>query len=73
MNIRELTEGRDYVQIAQNNVDNHLGDVVTDPEDFGDIYDNVIALAYDAVVDAGGTHSDAQHAAEQVSMQYHKR
>ena len=70
MRITELTEGRDYLAIAQQNVDNHLGDVVDDPSD---IYDNVVALAYDGVIDAGGTHSDAQQAAEQISMGYHRR
>jgi len=71
MNIKELRESIDFIRIAQNNVDNHLGDVVQDPTDAGEIYDSVVALAYDAVVDAGGTHSDARQAAEQISAQYH--
>lgn len=64
---KSTTRGLYYARIAQQNVDNHIGDLGDEPDY---LYDNVIALAYDAVIDAGGTSSDARAAAEQIGMEY---
>ena len=59
----------DYRQAARENVDRHLGDVVTGEED-QDISEEVYVLAFDGAKDAGATMEEAQWAADHVSEEF---
>lgn len=60
----------DYREIARGNIERHLGDCF-DPDhnaSSDEIYDEVYTLAFDAIVDAGGSKEDASKIASELAM-----
>lgn len=59
--------GDEHEKAARENVDRHIGDVVTGDDDPEDIACEAYTLAFDGAVDAGATHEHARAIAQRIS------
>lgn len=56
-----------FYAAANANVENHLGDVVTEDHDEAMIAEEIFTLAFDGAVDAGADHETARQIALEIS------
>lgn len=61
-----------FEQAARDNVDRHIGDVVTGDDDPEDIASEVFTLAFDGAADAGADHQTARAIAQGIAGEYHR-
>lgn len=58
-----------HYEAALSNVENHLGDVIADPDDLDLIAEETFTLAYDGARDAGAQPDAARDIAHKISQE----